>query len=210
MSNFWDPVDVACQAPLFMGFSRWEYWSHHFMANIWGKKWKQWQILFSWPPHITADGDWSHEIKTLTPWKESCDKPRQHIKKQKHHFANKGPYSQTYGLFSSHIYMWELDHKEGWGLKNWLFQTVVLEKALGSPLNSKEIKPVNPKGINPECSLKGLVLKLKLQYFGHLMRRTDSLEKTLMLGKIEGRRRRGRQRMRWLDSITDSMDNEFE
>ena len=80
---------------------------------------------------------------------------------------------------------------------------MVLEKTLESPLGSKEIKLVNPKKISPKYSLEGLMLKLKLQYFGHLMRRTDSLEKTLMLGKIEGRRRRGRQRMRWLDGITD-------
>ena len=82
---------------------------------------------------------------------------------------------------------------------------MVLEKTLESPLDCKEIKPVNPKGINPEYSLEGLMLKMKLQYFGHLMQRTDSLEKTLMLGKI-GERRRGRQKMRWLDGITDVMD----
>ena len=82
----------------------------------------------------------------------------------------------------------------------------MLEKTLESLLDCKEIKPVHPKEISPECSLEGLMLKLKLQYFGHLMQRTDSLEKTLMLGKIEGRRRRGRQRMRWLDGITDLMD----
>ena len=81
-----------------------------------------------------------------------------------------------------------------------------LDKTLESPLNSNEIKPVSPKGNQPECSLEGLMLKLKLQYFDHLMARTNSLEKTLMLGKIGGRRRRGRQRMRWLDGITDSMD----
>ena len=82
----------------------------------------------------------------------------------------------------------------------------MLEKTLESPLDCQETKLVNPKKISPEYSLEGLMLKLKLQYFGHLMRRTDSLEKALMLGKIEGRRRRGRQRMRWLDGITDSMD----
>ena len=101
--------------------------------------------------------------------------------------------------------MWELDHKEGWEPKNWCFWTVVLEKTLESPLDCKEIKPILNK-INPEYSLKGLMLKLKLQYFGHLMQRASSLEKTLMLGKIEGRGRRGWQRMRWLDDITDSMD----
>ena len=83
---------------------------------------------------------------------------------------------------------------------------MVLEKTLESPLDCKEIQPIHPKEISSECSLEGLMLKLKLQYFGHLMRRADSLEKTLMLGKSEGRRRRGRQRMRWLDAITDSMD----
>ena len=94
--------------------------------------------------------------------------------------------------------MWELDCEEVWVLKNWCFWTVVLEKTLESPLDCKEISP----GI----SLEGMMLKLKFQYFGHLMRRVDSLEKTLMLGGIGGRRRRGRQRMRWLDGITDSMD----
>ena len=89
---------------------------------------------------------------------------------------------------------------------NWCIQIVALEKTLESHLDCKEIQPVNPKGINPEYSLEGLMLKLKLQYFGHLMWRADSLEKTLMLGNIEGRRRRGRQRMRWLDGITNSMN----
>ena len=102
--------------------------------------------------------------------------------------------------------MWELDYKESWAPKNWCFEIMVLEKTLESPLDCKEIKPVNLKEINLEYSLKGLLLKLKLQYFAHLMRRADSLEKILMLGKTEGRRRRGWQRMRWLDGITDSMD----
>ena len=82
---------------------------------------------------------------------------------------------------------------------------MVWEKTLESPLDCKEIQPVHPKAISPECSLEGLMLKLKLQYFGHLIQRVDSLEKTLLLGGIGGRRRRGRQRMRWLDGITDSM-----
>ena len=104
--------------------------------------------------------------------------------------------------------MWELDCEESWALKNWCFWTVVLEKILESPLDCKEIQPVHPKGnqFSPEYSLEGLILKLKLQYFGHLMWRADSFEKILMLGKTEGRRRRQLQRMRWLDGITDSMD----
>ena len=83
---------------------------------------------------------------------------------------------------------------------------MVLEKTLESPLDCKKIQPVHLKEISPGCSLEGLMLKLKLQYFSHLMRRADSLEKTLMLGKIEGRRRRGQKRMRWLDGITDSVE----
>ena len=106
---------------------------------------------------------------------------------------------------SSHAQMWKLDYKEDWAPKNWCFWTVVLKKTLVSPLNCKEIKPVNPKEISPGCLLERLMLKLKLQYFVHLMQRTDSLEKTLILGKIEGGRR-GQQRMRWLDVIIDSMD----
>ena len=101
--------------------------------------------------------------------------------------------------------MWELDYKKSWVSKNWYFWTVVLEKTRESPLDCKEIQPVHPEGISPEYSLEGLMLKLKLQYFGHMMWRTDSLENTLVLGKIEGRKRRGWQRMRWLDGITDFM-----
>ena len=142
----------------------------------------------------------------LAPWKKCYDQPRQHIKKQRHYFANKGPSSQSYGFSSSHVWMWELDYKESWALKKWCFWTVVLEKTPESPLDCKEIKPVNPKGNQSWISLEGLMLKLKLQYFGHLFWRTDSLEKTLMLGKIEGRRRRGQRKMRWLDGITDSVD----
>ena len=84
-----------------------------------------------------------------TPWEKSYDKPRQYIKKQRHYFANKGPYSQSYGFSNSHVWMWELDHKEGWALKNWCFWTAVLEKTLESPLDCKEIQPVNPKGNQP-------------------------------------------------------------
>ena len=98
--------------------------------------------------------------------------------------------------------MWELDYEESWAPKNW--RTAVL-KTFESPLDCKEIQPVHPKGDSPGCSLEGLMLKLKLQYFGHLMRRVDLLEKTLMLGGTGGRRRRGWQRMRWLDDITDTM-----
>ena len=104
--------------------------------------------------------------------------------------------------------MWELDYKESWELKNWCFWTVVLEKTLESPLDCKEIQSVHPKGNQSWIFIGGLMLKLKLQYFGHLMWTADSLEKILMLGKIEGGRRRGQQRIRryLMDGITDSMD----
>ena len=148
---------------------------------------------------------WYSVKKTLTPWKKSYDQPRQHIKKQRHYFAHKGLSSQGYGFSSSYVWMWELDSQENWA-PNWCFWTVVLEKTLESLLDCKGSNQSILREISPEYSLEGLMLKLKLQYFGHLMWRTDSFEKTLMLGKIEGRRRRGRQRMRWLDGITDSMD----
>ena len=103
-------------------------------------------------------------------------------------------------------WMWELDYKESWVPKNWCYWTVVLEKTLESPLDCKEIQPVHPKGNQSWVFIGRTDVNLKLQYFGHLMQRADSSEKTLMLGKIEGRRRRWWQRMRWLDDITDSMD----
>ena len=122
------------------------------------------------------------------------------------YFVNKGPSSQRYVFSSSHIWMWQLDYKESWASKNWCFWMVGWRRLLRVPWTARTSNQSILKEINPEYSLKGLMLKLKRQYFGHLMQRTDSFEKTLMLGKIEGRRRRGWQRMRWLDSITDSMD----
>ena len=113
------------------------------------------------------------------------------------------PYSQSYGFSSSHVQIWKLDHREGWELRNWCFQSVVLEKILlRVPWTARRSNQSVLKEINPEYWLEGLMLKLKLQYFGHLIRRAYSLGKTLMLGKIEGRRRRGRQKMRgwWLPS----------
>ena len=106
----------------------------------------------------------------LAPWKKSYDKSRQHIKKHRHYFVNKGPSSQSYGFSSSHVWMWELDYKESWTRKNGCFWTVVLENTLESPLDCKEIQSVNPKEISPEYSLERLMLKLKLQYFGHLVK----------------------------------------
>ena len=143
---------------------------------------------------VTSDGDCSHEIKDTCSLEKGYEKPRQCIKKQRHYFANKGPSSQSYGFSSNHVWMWGLDHRESWALKNWCFWTVVLEKTLESPLDTRRSNQSILKEISPEYSLEGLMLKIKLQYFGHLMW-TDLLEKTLMLGKIEGRKRRGRWMM---------------
>ena len=122
----------------------------------------EWQILFSWAPKSLWTVTAAMKLKDACPWKKSFDKPRQHIKKQRHHFADKGPYSQSYDFSSSHVWMWELDCKESWALKNRCLWTVVLEKTLESPLDCKEIKPVILKEISPEYSLEGLMLKLKL------------------------------------------------
>ena len=120
--------------------------------------------------------------------------------------VNKYPSRQDYGLSSSHVWMWELDFNESWVPKYWWFWTVVLEKTLESPLTARKSNQPILKEISPWSSLVGLILNLKLQYFRHLMRRSDTFEKILMLGKIEGKRKRGRLRLRWLDVITDSVD----
>ena len=171
---------------------------------------------------ITADGDWSHEIKTFAPWKKSYGPPRQHIKKQRCYSANKVPSSQSCGFSSSHVWIWELDYKESWALKNWCFWTVVLEKTLESPLDSKKIQPVHPNGDqswvfigrtdaetetlilwpwNPLAIPLAMKLNPKFSSYEEL----THFKRLWMLGKTEGRRR-GQQRMRWLDGITNSMD----
>ena len=146
------------------------------------------------------------KLKTLALWKKSYDQSRQHIKKQRLYFANKCPSSQSYGFSSSHAWMWELDYKESWARRTDAFELWCLRRLLRVPWTARRSNQSILKEISPEYSLEGLMLKLKLQYFGHLIQRTDSLEKTLMLGKIEGRGRREQQRMRWLDGITDLMD----
>ena len=143
------------------------------------------------------------KLKYAYSLEEKLWEPRQHIQKQRHYIVNKSQSRQGYDFSTSHVGNWELDYKESWAQKNWCSWTMVLEKTLESPLDWKEIQPVSPKGNKFWIRL---VLKLKLQYFGQLMQRADSLENTLMLEKIAGRRRRGWQRMRWLDGITDSVD----
>ena len=178
--------------------------SHHFMANRRGKNGNSDRFYLLGLQNCCRQWWQPRNSKTFGPWKESYHKPREHIKKQRHHFANKGPCSQSFSFSSSHTKMWELDHKEGWAWKNWCFWIVVLEN-LRIPWRARRSSQSILKKTNPEYSLEGLMLKLKLQ-FGHLMWRASSLEEMMMLGKIEGKRKMGQQRMRWLDSITNSID----
>ena len=224
----------------------------------------QWQSLFSWVSKSLLIVTAAMKLKDASPWKKSYDKPRQRNEKKRCYFAGKGLYSQSDGFSSSHVYMWELDHKEGWALKNWCFSTAVsgfpcgsagkesacnagdlsLIRGLGrspgegkgyplqfsglgipglyspwgckkldtterlslshaSPLDCRSMNESILKEINLKYSLKGLMMKLKLQHFGHLMWRSDSLEKILMLGKTGGRGRRGWQGQDgWMASLT--------
>ena len=137
---------------------------------------------------------------------ENNDQPREDIKKQRHYFANKGPSSQGYVFSSGHVWKWELDSTESWARRTDAFELQCWRRILRILRTARRSNQSILKEISLECSLEGLMFKLKLQHFGHRMQRADSFEKTLMLGKIEGRKRRGWQRMRWLDGITDSMD----
>ena len=166
---------------------------------------------------ITAGDDCSHEIKgCLLLGSEAMTSLNSILKSWDITLPIKVWYSQSYGLSSSHIWIWELDHKKGWQLKYWCFWTGEVElfffnfwswrRPLRVPWTPRRSNHSILKEINTEYSLEGLMLKLNLQFFDHVMWRADSLEKTLMLGKIEGRRIRGQQRTRWLDGITDLMD----
>ena len=173
-----------------------------------GKQWKQWETLFWGAP------EWLCMVTAAMKLKDAClllgrkaiinldsiSKSSGITLLTKVHLWTE-VHSESYDFSSSHVWMWELDHKERWALKNWCFWTVVRVPWTARRSNQSILKKISPK-----YSLEGLMLKLKLQYFGHLMRRTHSFEKTLMLGRVEGRRRSGQQRMRWLDGITDLMD----
>ena len=171
-----------------------------------GKQWKQCQTLFWGAPKSLQIVTAAMKLKDAHSLEEKLWPTSIAYWRAETLFANKGPSSQGYGFSSGHVWMWELDCEEGWAPKNWCFWTVVLEKTLESPLDARRSNQSILKEISPGISLQAIKLKLKLQYSGHLMWRVDSLEKTLMLGGIGGRRRRGQQRMRWLDGITNSMD----
>ena len=142
----------------------------------------------------------------LTPWKESYDQPRQHIKKKRHYFVNKDPSSQGYGFSSGHVCMWELDCEESWAPKNWCFWTVVLEKTLESPLDCKEIHSVHPKGDQSWVFIGRTDVEAETLIHWPPDSKSWLIWKDSDARRDWGRRRRGRQRMRWLDGITNSMD----
>ena len=156
-----------------------------------GKQWKQWQTSFWGGSKITADGDCSHEIKRNFLLGRKVMTNLDSVLKNRHYFANKGLSSQSYSFSSSHVWMLELDYKKSRVLKNWCFWTVVLEKTLEGPLDCKEIQPVHPKRNQPWIFIGRTDAEAETLILGHLMWRNDSLEKTLMLGKIKGRRRGG-------------------
>ena len=168
-------------------------------ASRWGNNETVTDFIFS-GSKITADGDWSHEIKRLAPWNNSYDKPRCYIKKQRHYFASEGLYSQSYDFSSSHVWMWELDHKEGWVLMN----CGVGEDSWES-LGLQEIKPVNTKRYQSWIFIGRTDVEAETPILWPPDAKNWLIRKDLDVGK-EGRRRRGRQTMRWLDGITDSMD----
>ena len=172
-----------------------------------GKQWKQWETLFFGSSKITADGDCSHETKRcLLLGRRAMTNLDSLFKKQRHYFANKGPSSQSYGFSSSHVWMWELAHKENWALKNWCFWTVVLEKTPESPLDCKEIQPVNPKWNQSWIFIGKTDAEAETPILWPPDVNNWLIGKDLILGKIEGGRRQGRQRVRWLDGIPDLID----
>ena len=171
-----------------------------------GKHWKQWQTIFLCTK-ITADADCSHEIKRcLLLGRKAMTNVDRVLKSRDVTLPTKVHIVKATVFSSSHVWMWELNHKEAWVLKNWCFWTVELEKTFESPLDCKEIKPVSPKGNQPWIFIGLTDAEVEAPILVHVIRRANSLEKILVLRKTEGRRRRGQQRMRWWDSITNSMN----
>ena len=162
------------------------------MANRWGNNGHSARLYFLGLQKSLQMMTAAMKLKALTPWKESYDQPRHHIKKQRHYFVNKGPSSQNYGFSSNHVWMWELDYKESGAPKNCCFWTVPLEKTLESHLDSKEIQPVNAKGNQSWVFIWRTDAEAETPKLWPPDVNTDSFERTLMLGKIEGGSWRGR------------------
>ena len=170
-----------------------------------GKQWKQWQILFSWHPKSLQMGTAAMRLKDTCFLEGRLWQTEQHIQKQRRYFANKGKVrAMVFPVVMYGCKSWTIKKAECWRID--AFELGSWRRLLRVPQTARGSNQSIQKEINPEYSLEGLMLKLKLQYFGHLLQRTDSLEKTLMLGKVEDKRRRRWQRMRWLDGITNSMD----
>ena len=173
-----------------------------------GKQWKQWQTLFWLGWGLQNHCRWwlkPWNKKTLTPWKKSYDQPRLHIKKQRHCFANKCPSIQSYSFSSSHVWMWELEYKEIWELKNWCFWTVMLEKTLESPLDCKEIKLFSLKGNKSWICIERTDAETETPILWPPEAKNWLIWKDPDAGKHWRREETG-MTMRWLDGITDSMD----
>ena len=167
-----------------------------------GKKWELWLIFIPWASKSLQTA--GHKIKRHLLLGRRTMTNLDIILKSRD-ITNRGLYSQSYGFSGSHVWIWGLDHKKSWMPKNWCFWNLVLEKTLESFLDSKEFKPINPKDDQYWIFIERTDAEAEAPVIGHLMRRADSLEKTLMLGKIENKRKSRWQRMRWLDGITDSM-----
>ena len=171
-----------------------------------GKQGKQWLTLFFWAPKSLQMVIAAMKLKDAYSLQWNYDQTRQNIKKQTHYLVNKGPSSQGYGFSSSHVWMRELDYIESWVQKNWCFWTVVLENILKSPLDCKEIQPIHPKGDQSWVFIGRSNVEAKTPILWSPYSKSWLIWKDPDDAKFEGRRRKGRQRMRWLHGITDSMD----
>ena len=161
------------------------------MVNRWGNNGNSDRLYFLGLQNHWRQWLQPQNLKMFAPWKKSYDKPRRHIKKQRHYFADKGPYGESYGFSSSCVWKWELDHEKGWAPKNWCFWTVVLEKTLESPLDCKEIKAVSPKGNQSWIFFGRTDAEAEVPKLWPPDAKNWLLEKTLILGNFEGRRREG-------------------
>ena len=176
------------------------------MANRWGNNGNSDRFCFLGIQNHCRQGLQPWNYMRLAPWKKSYDKTRQHIKKQTHHFAHKGPCAQSCGFSSSQVWMWQVDHKEGWAPKNWCFRIVVLEKTRVSPLESKEIKLVNPKGNQPWIFTGRTDAEAEVPVRWSPDVKSRLIRKDADAGKDWGQEEKWVTEMKWLVDITNSVD----
>ena len=175
-----------------------------------GIQWKQWQTLFYWAQKSLQMVTSAMKLKNPCSLEESYDQPRQRIKKQRHYFANKGLPSQNYRFISSHVWVWELDHKESRVLKNWCFRTVVLEKTLESPLDCMETQPVHPKENQSWIFIGRTDTEAETPILWLPDMKNWLLGKDPDAGQDWKQEEKGMHRMRWLDGVTEELEHEFE